>query len=119
MALKTGGMWRGWEEEVRDAYEMGGKALGELLTRKPELEDQIWNLVGKPTGWPRRWLKGFRQMWIRENPDLARLLISRASTRAYDRRRSCAKKARSLADAHRLASDEVSAALRKRKLEEP
>lgn len=109
-------MWLGWEDEVRDAYEMGGKALGELLTEKPELEDQIWKLVGQPTGWPRRWLKGFRQMWIRENPDVARVLISRATSRTYDRKKSCAKKAKSVADAHQLASDEVSAALRRRKL---
>ena len=108
-------MWTGWQDEVRDAYEMGGKALGELLTQKPHLEEQIWKLVAQPTGWPRRWLKGFRQMWMLENPDAARLLASRATSLTYDRKKRCAKKAQSQADAHRLATDEVSSALKRRK----
>ena len=111
-----GRMWDGWEEEIRDAYEMGGKALGKFLLENPEQEPLIWDLVGRHSGWPRKWLRGFRQMYKRENPDAARVFLHNKKMRNYVRRQSCAKKSQSEQDALKRATDEVGSALRKRRL---
>lgn len=115
MAEFRGRMWKGWEDEVRDAYEMGGKALGKFLVAHPHKEPEIWKLVCEPTGWPRRWLKGFRQMYRRENPVQSYKEMDKHLHRRRTRSQGCARKVEREQRAQKAATDEVGSALRGRR----
>jgi len=52
-----------------DEYENGGQSIGKLLLHRPDLEPEIWKILG-PTGiYPRWMLRSFRYEYRTRNPN--------------------------------------------------
>jgi hypothetical protein len=57
-----------WREWVAEEYENGGESIGRLLLHRPDLEPEIWKLLGPTKIYPRWMLKSFRYEYRKRNP---------------------------------------------------
>lgn len=72
------------DQDLIDAYEEGGRAIGRMILHDPEQEEYLWGLFDGIKLWPKWYLYGFRCLYRDENPDEAR----RAIARRYRRKKS-------------------------------
>lgn len=78
----------GWYEEATPFYEEGGEAIGKMLAMHPEKEDEIWELMSGTGLWKKWYLRVFRAIWRKRNPEEAqRITWQRQNKRKAARKR--------------------------------